>query len=425
MKRYLVVAGLLLVFSSAASAAWTWEDSDNVDDSGLFDQIKNANDASDYCPDASSDNQEEYCVEIEGWDSVSLEGNDGLDNIFTIYREISDSGDLENDELDNLLTMYRCYNDESNIETAGECISDEGLDVESFGAMNPAELRLIEGSNNDGQDKESDEDDGESDPSDGEDEQSDENPDFTSGEFSFFDTEAGDSGSTRVSTENSNFQYDMYDGDIVGRMRYQNVDGGLHTFWVKNEHTGESDREFGNSDYLSIPQDGEETWGTEESGPEESGLYEMDDTGCTDFQVAVLPDQTSELDEALQGPETFTFCPGDGRSDDDTESAPSKTSGDYTFRLSPRPQDITTGTDVTLEAEGDLEDKRVRLELDGIAGYVPNDPERYRECTGSPCSITIEEDRIEGEPNTVRGQVRSYDPINLWEDESKVSWSID
>lgn len=71
-----------------------------------------------------------------------------------------------------------------------------------------------------------------------------------------------------------------------------------------------------------------------------------------------------------------------------------------------------------------MKDKRARLGLDGISMLRANDPERYKECTGSPCSNTIESDKIEGTPAEARIQLGEYDPINLWETEKEARWNI-
>lgn len=135
----------------------------------------------------------------------------------------------------------------------------------------------------------------------------------TLGDVYFYDTE-DNSKLVRSDAENNyqdeNYEYNMYDGAIEGYFEYHNRGGELDTLWVRNHHTDVTDTGFGNSEYLSVPPDSE-TWGTEQSG-----LYEMDNTGCTDFSVAVLPEATADPEtESLQGPTEFSFCP-DNREDD-------------------------------------------------------------------------------------------------------------
>lgn len=425
MKRYLVIAGLLLVFSSAASAAWAWEDSDNVDNSGLFDQIKQSNDASDYCPEASSDNQEKYCIEIEGWDSVSLEGNDGLDNILTIYSEISSNGELSNSEIDTLLSIYTCYNEDEDVTTVGQCISQRGVDISPINGVDASELRAKagEGGNEDNNEDSNDND---------EESEEDIEHDHSLGDLYFWDTEAE---RALVNTqagdgyENQKVEYDMYDGNIEGAFKWKNNDRVEHTLWIRNEETQDTEQMTSSAIYVDIPTEGGETWGTGESG-----INRMSSSGCTAFTVAVLPPEwdgnNNEVSSDAEQMNQFTFCPNnrqDDASDDDNEqSTATKSSDSYTFTVTPKPQDITTGTDVSLDVEGNLDGKQVRLELNGVPGFN-NDPWTSIECSGSPCSVGIDSDRLEGEPGTIDAKVRveRRSRRTYWNIDEQVSWNLD
>ncbi len=421
MKRYLVIAGLLLIFSSVATAAWAWEDSDKVDNSGLFDQIKNSNSANDYCPDASTDNQERYCVDVEGWDSVSLQGNDGLDNILSIYTDISQNGALENSEIDALLTIYTCYNEES-ADTIGGCVSQE-FDFSAFDQVNPSELRSAgnsnSGDNNDGSDSDNDES---SDDPDNQD-----SHEHTLGDLYFWDTEAE---RALVNTEagsgydGQRVEYDMYDGRIEGAFRWDNNDRVQHTLWIRNEHTQDTETMKSSAIYVDIPTEGGDTWGTDESG-----IHKMSSSGCTKFTVAVLPPnwdgEDQEVSSDAEQMNQFTFCPNN-RQDESQQSSSTKSSESYSFTLSPKPQDITTGTDVSLKVEGsNLDGKQVRLELNNVPGFN-NDPWTSVTCSGSPCSVKVDSDRLEGEPGTINARVRveRTGRTRYWTTDEQVSWNL-
>ena len=433
MKRLLLLTGLILSFSMLASAAWTWEDSSNVENSGLFDQIKNANSASDYCPEASNDNKEKYCVQVEGWDAASLQGNDGLDNILSIYTELSDNGDLENSEIDALLTIYTCYNEET-ADTVGDCV-DQDFDFSVFSSVNPSELRLTSSdnggndeSNYDGGDSENNEDES------GDDQDNEHTHEF--GDIYFYDTE-GEVDQMNTEAENNydgqTVEYDMYDNSIEGYFGWSNLDEVEHTLWVRNEETGESRSTTSSSDEITVPPStAGETFSTTEGE-----FYELSSDECTSFNIGVLPPEWDGSDSDVSGDaeqfNQFTLCPDSAQDDSNEEGSVTKSSGGYTFEVTPPPNDIATDDDVTLTVtesgeDVDLSNKRIRFALNDIAGVLPNDPYTTVECSDAECSATITSDRIEGEPGTVDARVderrRTQTGYN-WRPSESVSWNVD
>jgi hypothetical protein len=250
----------------------------------------------------------------------------------------------------------------------------------------------------------------------------------TLGDIYFWDTESEKS---LVNTEAGNnyegqkVEYDMFDGEIKGRFTWDNHDKVEHTLWIRNEHNGESFQVTNDGRYVKAPPAGDGvTWGVDVLG----STYEMDDTGCTEFTAAVLPPdwdgEDSEVSYDAKQMNVFTLCPNN-RGDDQSEDKVSETSGSYEFEVKPSPENINLDTDVTATVRGDLEGKRARLELNGIPGWN-NDPQRYRECSGSPCSVTINSDRISGEPNSVDVFVKEehYGQTTTWRTKESVSWEI-
>jgi len=193
--------------------------------------------------------------------------------------------------------------------------------------------------------------------------------------------------------------------------------------------------EFTRAYWVEVEEDCEITQNIGDSDDSIVNPPEEDDSGDdSDESDDTVDDSPSDCAEDEYYDHGFDTCLEDYDSGDDSdESDESQDStdnvereiGDHTFTLSPIPEQIDENSDVKATVSGkSMEDKRVRLELDGIAGFTPNDPERYRECTGSPCSITIESDRIEGTPAEARIQLREYDPINLWETDKEATWNI-
>ena len=137
MKAKALIFILSIIFISASvSAEWSWS-------SSAPDFVTDNNDPSDYCPDASEENQEEYC---ERWSQIALNGNNGLDNILTLHRHATEDGELSNDETGMLLTLYTCYQD-NGVESIGSCISqNSGIRMHPQNLVQLSQLRDISSS---------------------------------------------------------------------------------------------------------------------------------------------------------------------------------------------------------------------------------------------------------------------------------------
>lgn len=138
MRKLISSTVISILFISSVSGLFVWSDS-------THNEIKNTYDPTEYCQssDITTENYEEFCVEVGSeWNNVLLNGDgfEGLDNILTLTRkalendEDRENGELTFDEANMILSLTSCKS--SGIDTVGDCIQQKGSE---FGT-NPAEL---------------------------------------------------------------------------------------------------------------------------------------------------------------------------------------------------------------------------------------------------------------------------------------------